>query len=794
MIKRIDIKQFGCFFDFVWTTALITGQTIHDCKRLNILYGRNYSGKTTLSRIIRSFEVRRLPENFKAPDFSLTTNAETLSQNDVHAHSVDIRVYNKDFVDENLSFLNDHAEGEVKTFAIIGRENREIEQHIEEKEIKLGSEEAKSGLRYELSEKQKDYTARNGKAYQAEQALDEKLRRHANDTIKPNRQFGYPAYNIIAIKTDIEVVEKSNLSVLEEVEVSRKKELLKEEALPDIEEKLSFQPAFSTILDDTKSILGKEIRPSAPIQELLNDALLQTWVRTGMVYHREKRSTCGFCGQPLPVDLWEKLDVHFNKESSDLEEELSRQIVAIEKEIEAASTIRLPEKDNFYVSARASFESQRINLQKILRIYQIELKKILKQLQARQKNIFKARETPDVDDVSEDLQTQIDYLNGLIEHNNAITGTLPKQQQEARDSLRLNSVAILIRDLNLGAEKKKVADFKSEVRSSKRDVEGSIRTVQTIQEEIDGLRTKLLDERKGAEKVNEYLNHFFGHEGLRLEAVEDPIESKFKFQILRGAEPAYNMSEGESSLVAFCYFIARLEDIETKGKDLIIYIDDPVSSLDSNHIFFVYSLIESVIAKPTKNSDGSKSYQYKQLFISTHNLDFFKYLIRLPRPVKRGGTEFFLIEKMVGKSTIRLMPKYLKDYQTEFHYLFHQIYRCKDGQGADENHDVFYNFGNNLRKFLEAFLFYKYPYKDDTDSASERLMKFFGNDAAATALTNRLGNELSHLEKIFDRSMRPIEIPEIPTVAKFVLDKMYEKDRDQFNALLQSIGEPVREE
>ena len=34
--------------------------------------------------------------------------------------------------------------------------------------------------------------------------------------------------------------------------------------------------------------------------------------------------------------------------------------------------------------------------------------------------------------------------------------------------------------------------------------------------------------------------------------------------------------------------------------------------------------------------------------------------------------------------------------------------------------------GNNLRKFLEAYLFYKYPYKDDHDSSLERLYKFFG--------------------------------------------------------------------
>jgi wobble nucleotide-excising tRNase len=62
---------------------------------------------------------------------------------------------------------------------------------------------------------------------------------------------------------------------------------------------------------------------------------------------------------------------------------------------------------------------------------------------------------------------------------------------------------------------------------------------------------------------------------------------------------------------------------EINSSKLIIYIDDPNSSLDSNHIFFMFSLIESVIAKPQK---------YCQLFISTHNLDFLKYLKQLTFP------------------------------------------------------------------------------------------------------------------------------------------------------------------
>jgi wobble nucleotide-excising tRNase len=96
------------------------------------------------------------------------------------------------------------------------------------------------------------------------------------------------------------------------------------------------------------------------------------------------------------------------------------------------------------------------------------------------------------------------------------------------------------------------------------------------------------DEEAGAIKVNEYLNNYFGHNFLTLQAgrVEDG-EVRIRFEIYRDNEPAFNLSEGECSLIAFCYFMAKLGDVDTKGKNPIIWIDDPVSSLDSNHVFFV---------------------------------------------------------------------------------------------------------------------------------------------------------------------------------------------------------------
>ena len=115
-----------------------------------------------------------------------------------------------------------------------------------------------------------------------------------------------------------------------------------------------------------------------------------------------------------------------------------------------------------------------------------------------------------------------------------------------------------------------------------------------------------------------------------------------------------------------------------------------------------------------------------------------------------------------------------------FHYLFHQIYKCKDQAAAADSHEPFFGFGNNLRKFLEAFLFFKFPHHDDRSDAFERIKKFFGEEEdTAVALVNRLNNEFSHLESVPDRSFKPVEIPEIAKVANYVLDKIYASDKVQ---------------
>jgi wobble nucleotide-excising tRNase len=796
VINQIDIVSFGSFQGLDWKkTVKDSGNTVQYFKRLNVLYGRNYSGKTTLSRVFRSLETGNLPPNYVGASFKLTGDKGVVTHAGLLAHNYDVRVYNRDFVTDNLSFLvNQEAGGVIKTFAIVGEQNKEIDDAIAAIEAKLGSVEGKAGLRFDLESKKKERDRTKSAHTTAFSDLEEKLRVHANDKIKKNRQYGSAVYNIGHIKSDIASTKKAGFIAFTTEQQAVRLSLLKQEALPDIIGTLAVTLKLESLTATAEPLLSKTITPTKAIEDLLKDSALQLWVKQGMGHHREKRDTCAFCRQDLPHDIWQVLDEHFSKESGDLEMSLDTAITSVTTEIGTIAGLNTFTGAQFYADERAAFETSSKALSQALAVYKKDLEALKKSLETRKNNLFQPTtlKTPSHD--AKEIAKHVADINALIATSNGKTVTLEKDKNSAREGLRLADVFAFAEAIAYDKELGRIATLKTTADTASTALTDAEKEIREAEAEVQTLRSKQKDERKGAERVNALLNNFFGHDGIKLEAREGADKATVKFEITRNGKSAYNLSEGECSLIAFCYFMAKLEDPESKGRELIIYIDDPISSLDGNHIFFMFSLIESLIAKPNKNPDGSNSYRYKQLFISTHNLDFLKYLKKLSLPPEKnhGGNQHFLIERNGGASAISLMPSYLKEYITEFNYLFHQIYKCRDAEYAKVSHEPFYSFGNNLRKFLEAFLFYKYPHHDNKSDSFERMKKFFGDDDLAVALINRLNNELSHLESIFDRSMKPVEIPEIPKLANYVLDKIYEKDPHQYNSLVKSIGEPER--
>lgn len=790
MIHQLDITRFGSFDDFQWRNAIrdTSGNNVQNFKKLNIIYGRNYSGKTTLSRVFRSLEKGEIPWRFEGASFVLRGEQGDVNQQRLIGHAYDIRVYNKDFVDENLSFLSDQRGGSIQTFAIVGGENNALTERIAVLQTSLGSLEERRGARYEAAQSAEMYAKVSKRASDATEALNELLRRQANDVIKKDRTFGHAGYNIESIRADISFVTSNKVEILMEADRSSFVALLKEEILPEIRVSASCKSKLDVLFDEANPLIITAIEPTKPLQDLLDDTSLESWAREGIGHHKGKRDDCAFCRQKLPADLWQTLADHFNQASETLGAAIDACVEKIRTEQQSVAWMPELEAVQFYASERPAFDTAKAALVASIDSYKTDLQKLVDALANRRASLFRIGQLParEFDTAAAEAATQT--LNAVVATNNGRSATLNKDKDKARLALRRSKVAEFLTTLDLPGKEESIRQLLEKRTEASRVADAARQAERIIEQDIKQLESQLKDERKGAERVNTLLNHYFGHGGVRLEAADDAVSTGVKFQIMRGRQPAFNLSEGEGSLIAFCYFMAKLDALDSSGKELIVYIDDPISSLDSNHVFFVYSLIEQLLCAPIKKEDGTEAYRYKQLFVSTHNLDFLKYLKRLSGP--NNQVQHLIVERHgETPSRLSLMPAYLKKYVTEFNYLFHQIHRCSLNVPPDGNHDHFFSFGNNLRKFFEAYLYFKYPHGTGRDTATERVMRFFAGDEMAGKIATRLSNELSHLEESLDRGMSPIDIPEIQKIAAHVLAKIKAADPDQYASLLKSIGE-----
>jgi wobble nucleotide-excising tRNase len=70
------------------------------------------------------------------------------------------------------------------------------------------------------------------------------------------------------------------------------------------------------------------------------------------------------------------------------------------------------------------------------------------------------------------------------------------------------------------------------------------------------------------------------------------------YQLHRHGMPITGMpSEGEKTAIAISYFLPSIEADNRKLKDVIVVIDDPVSSLDTKALNFACSLVRNRLDK-----------------------------------------------------------------------------------------------------------------------------------------------------------------------------------------------------
>lgn len=794
MIEKItSIKNLAVFRNFEWDKSVHdpNGKVI-SFAAINVLYGRNYSGKTTLSRVIRALETGAISDKYDNPGFTVSFDGgKNITEKDLSTHNKTIRVFNEDFVRDNLKCISNPEDSIVPFAVVVGDDNNKIELAIKALESEIGSNEVgkETGLYANLMSAKQSRKSLSSIYEKAVSLLEKSISEKATDKtigIKYHAdKFGDINYTKGKLENDIKTVLEPTYTPIDKKRQLELEQLLTEQAKAPIPELSSVTLSMDKFILQARELVEKKIAVSDKIVELIKNNVLNEWVKKGCELHKDKRESCALCGCTITEARWAELDKHFDEESKKLEEAITGLLQSIVAQKEAVQSGLLVDKNLFYLKYHSGIDELVSLYATASDKYINQLTELANQLHNRIGTITIPLKFKQPQDYSDELRGIWASYEALRIGSNKYTDTLGADQKEAYKLLRLKEVANFVISSKYSDALQNIKTLKEDADIAKVKEDTIQVTIKSKEREIHDHKQKLNDEEKGALKVNEYLNNFFGHGFLSLQAVKDnkTDDKKIRFEIIRDGKKAYHLSEGECSLIAFCYFMAKLDDIDTRETKPIIWIDDPVSSLDGNHIFFVYSLIATEVTNKKV---------FEQLFISTHNLDFLKYLKRINGKYLESGKDlpkvYFIVTRQDSDSTVQLMPKYMKDYVTEFNYLFHEIYKCSCIEKVDDtNFTGFYNFGNNARKFLEIYLFYKYP---DNEEDRVKMERFFGEGKIPVIFTERINNEYSHLKGDIERASLPVEVPEMLTVAKLIINKIKE-DKAQYLALMKSIGVDV---
>lgn len=724
MIKSIDkIKNFGLFKDFKWNS------NIPNFGQYNLIYGWNYSGKTTLSRIFRCAELKELHSDFHNAEFELTDD----QNNNIAHYQLDktlyqFRVFNTDFIDENLHWDSQEAE----PIFILGKKDIELQKQVEsiKQEIANLSDESKDKEkeRSDLNKKLEDgLTDKARELDRIKSPYDKRKLRNSLEKIKSDPE--QHCLNEGRVQELLETLNASPKDKLLEIHV----EVLGQNKLKEIEE----------ILDRTLV--------AQTIEKLKNNPELNMWVRKGLDLHKGKER-CEFCGSRLPKNLLEEYEKHFSEEYEDLINELNTSIQDLGK---YKILISFPDEKRLYTQLEAQYKDNKAKFEQCINEYNENIDKLIELLREKIKNPFKKLVErlirPDGDCINEDLKK----LNEVLREHNSISDNFKSEQEKAFEKLEFHYAC----EFN---KKNKYFSTLSRLEELKNKIDQNIKDIEEKGKEVRKIEAQLSDIAKAADTINQYLRSMFGKEHIKIEATD-----KNKFKILRDGYNAKNLSSGEKTAVAFSYFLTRLEDKETDISKAIVFIDDPISSLDSNHLYNTFALIQ------TKLGDCH------QLFISTHNLEFFNLIKEWFKKVKghKDKCNFYLNERITKNgaetSDIRELPSLLLDFKSEYHFLFSKIKSFADGPSTD--YESLYQLPNIIRRFLEAFIGFKYS------AGLDELQKIIDNESDRIKV-NRFVHEFSH-QRDLNRSLRFFDTNECKTIMNIVLKAVESKDSEHYKTL-----------
>ncbi len=655
MIAKISMKNVASYKDET---------TLETDKRINLIYGLNGTGKTQISKFLANQE----DENFKDCNIEGLSNEEIL-------------VYNQDFIEKNF-----YSTDKQQRIFTLSEENITIKQEIEKlQEELIGFKSSQNENERKLKEKQEDIIKIENDfkedIWKIKLSYYEDFKSFFKGIVgKKEDYFDFInpkieevlSLDVINQNINLEELKKQYNFLTDTTQV--KLENINE--IPNIEFKnIENNSIFNEI------IVGNQ---NSVIADLIKKLGNEDWVKDGFdKYVLQDSQTCPFCQKDtITQEFKSYLENYFDKTY----EERIKEVEKLNDEYQNLFS-NMPSIETFY--RRDILDSKDLEFEKLYSQVKLKLEKNIKKIQEKIKEPSKKIELEKTEEVFQNLNDYIKQIQQkIIDFNSKL-----ENLEDEREKLKKQFWEFAIFEKKEIIEKYNKDKKEQEINKGVLDKENQTikDSIQHIENTIKEKQKEVINIQEAVDRINNYLKDL----GILSFCIKIQDDEKQEYIIIREGEdkPSFKtLSEGEKTLISFLYFLQLCQGKKEKNEailDKIIVIDDPISSLSFNYVYNIAQLIKEIFLR---NKDSN----YKQIFVLTHHLYFFKELIGFREGYKKDIYTFRIRRNESYISHIDTMKEdeILNDYQA-----YWQILKdYKEGK----IHVIL--IPNTMRNILEYFL------------------------------------------------------------------------------------------
>ena len=730
------------------------GVKIKDLNRLNYFFGNNGSGKSTIAKYLQSLVIGD-PEN----------KYSSCSKDNYNPIQEEILVFNQDFVERNFRISQT-----LKGIFSLNQKNAEIDEQIKANEETIND---KLKTKNELEEKNAAFNQQNN---QRKTELTEKCF---------NKRNVFKSFS--KIRLDHSKNMKNNLEQLEKIiqnniivkpEFRTLNDLYKklyEDDLNSIDVLLDIQ-LFDKLLQkhNELSVLLQEVivgKEDVQLAKLINEFGLKSWVSQGKIFLDKTKDVCPFCQK-------ETIDDDFISQLNDIFDESSQKKI---NEIKSKKIIY----ENMFKRVLQNIQSvyEKYNAENIVSDLQMHLKTIYDtNLKIISDKINAPNEKKTLDNIIESFKDKLLQINAEIESNNTLVRSLDTQKKSLIKQM-WDYIALDCKD-DILKYQKDVEETNGIINENKTEIEKLLAEVQQLQEENTALREKTVNTTESVDNMNQILKNsgFMGFE-IHEQNKENNISQYYLSRTSTvGDDKVFDsLSEGESNFIAFLYFyqlcLGTTDIQEGSKKKKIIVIDDPVSSMDSQVLFIVSTLINKLIEYKGKTKLEKQEFSnssFEQVFILTHNYYFYKELAMQKRPICKSQ-QHYLIEKNANNETY-INKRAYKEYD-DYALMWQTIKEAKE-KLSDGNKEQNILLANLFRRILESYANFI----------------GLGTDAWATILLDDNKDTMEHYLKVAFIAMINDESHKVSPFDNFYFQKIHNANPSKLFEVFESIFNTIGKE